>query len=405
MAEQVALLNSIHGAAHQVFDDAGFEVVTFNKSVTQAELSSLTDTARAIGVRSGPKISDLAIGDNLEAVAVFGAGVSHVQGLKASEHGVNNYGIAVFNASHENTRSVAELVVGSSIALLRDFHTHDRSMQAGTYSKADGQELRGKTLGIIGYGTIGQQVSVMAETLAMDVIAYDPFNTSRHGRAEAAESVEEVLEKADIVTLHTPGGAENHHLINADSLRHMKKGSYLINAARAELVDYDALIEALDSGRLAGAVIDVYSDKDYTEPEKNQPFDHPLRGHDKVLCLPHIGGSTREAQANIGRAVAQKVVSYLATGTTVGSVNLPSMALDTPEAGTSRLLNIHENRPGALAHLTGLISGIGLNIKGSTLRTKGDIGYAAIEVEGVIPDEALVVIGDFSGHRRTRVIT
>jgi D-3-phosphoglycerate dehydrogenase len=275
----------------------------------------------------------------------------------------------------------------------------------GIWSKKDGQEVRDKTMGIIGYGVIGNQVSVLAEAFNMDVVAYDPVTQFRHGRARSLGSMEEVLQIADVITLHVPGGKANHHIINAEKLKLMKKDAFLINAARGELVDYEALIDALDNDDLAGAAIDVYADDNYTEPEKGEPFDHPLRGHPKVLTLPHIGGSTAEAQANIGRSVALKSLGYLATGNTMGSVNIPQLGLNGLEGGTSRLLNIHNNHAGVMAKLLALVADAGLNIVNTNQKASGEIGYLAVDVEGTVPEDVLTVMKALHDTRRARIIS
>lgn len=407
MAEQVALLDSVNETARETYRGAGLEIVDFKKGVTQQELADKASNALGLGVRSGPEVTAEAMGDDLEFINVFGAGTSHITRTTEDGLGADDRGIPIFNASHENTRSVAELALGCTIVLFRDLHGHDRSMRDGVWSKTNGREIRGKTMGIIGHGTIGSQLAVMAESLNMDVVAYDPVNKFRQGRAKSLDSMEEVLAVADITSLHVPGGEANHHIIDADAIKLMKQGSYLINAARGELVDYEALLEDLDdeNGRLAGAAIDVYTDGTYKEPEKGETFDHSLRGHPKVLCLPHIGGSTAEAQAGIGRSVALKSLGYLATGNTTGSVNMPNLALNGIEPGTSRLLNVHDNHPGVIAKLSTLIAEAGLNVSSIAQRVRGEIGYVAFGVDGEIPDEALSAIRAFEATRRARIVS
>ena len=404
MTEKVALLDSINQTAFDAFDDAGFEIHDFPKNADPSELADLTDDAAALGVRSGPKITAEAMGENLEVIGVYGSGTSHIERKTADRRGADDRAIAILNASHENTRSVAEMVMGCTIALSRDFHGHDRSMQSGTYSKKDGKEVLGKTLGIIGHGVIGGQVSVLAQSMSMDVLAYDPINKTSVGRVKHVDNIEELLEGSDFVTLHAPGAKSNRHLINERTLKLMKPGSFLINAARADLVDYEALINSLDENHLAGAAIDVYTDEAYTEPEKGQPFEHILRDHPKVFCTPHIGGSTAEAQAQIGRSVALKTIGYLATGTSLGSVNIPDLQLNGIEPGTSRLLSIHDNHPGVMAELTQLLAEHSLNVRSTEQRVKGEIGYVAFDVEGVIEPESLIAIRSMQATRRAKVL-
>jgi D-3-phosphoglycerate dehydrogenase len=405
MAEKIALLEDVKSTANEVFEDAGFEVVKFSKGVDTQELAVITADVRALGVRSGPKVTPDIMGDDLEIISVYGVGTDHIKGA-------NEKGVAVVNSAHETTRSVAELVIGTTFSLSRGLHEHNRHMHDdgrghGTWTKEDGKEVRGQTMGIIGYGAIGAQVSVLAELMGMDVVYYDPIGPiAPQGRAKRLETVEAVLEQANVVSLHTPGGKKNRHLINADTLQLMRSDSYLINAARAELVDYEALGAALEAGQLAGAAIDVYTEEDvYKEPsKKGDKFDHPLKDNDKVLLLPHIGGSTREAQLNIGRGVALKTVSYLSTGSTIGSVNLPPLMLGGLEPGTNRLLNIHDNHPGVLKALTALVADHDLNITSTAQGVKGELGYVAFDVLGDIPPEVVAAMGALKATKRGRTI-
>lgn len=408
MSEKAALLESIHPAASAVYSDAGLTVIEYPKSISSEDLGSLVQEVKVLGVRSGPNVSAEMMSDNLQVIGVYGVGTNHIareSDQASGELGADGRGIAIFNSAHENTRSVAELVIGSSFALLRQIARHNRRMHDGVWTKEDGTEIRGKTMGIIGYGAIGAQVSVMAEALGMDVVYYDRDSRLPHGRAQTLESMEAVLATADIVTLHVPGGKSNHHMINANTIALMKPGSYIVNAARADLVDYNALLEALEGGQLAGAAVDVYSDDHYQEPAKRgDPFDHPLRKDDRVILLPHIGGSTLEAQQNIGHSVALKTLVYLATGNSVGSVNMPPLPLEALAPGTSRLLHIHRDQPGVLAILTSLVADQGLNVVGAIQKTKGDLGYAAIDVLGEISSDILAVAGTVKATRRVRAI-
>jgi D-3-phosphoglycerate dehydrogenase len=400
MTEKVALLDSINPAAHDVFKQADFDIITFPKSIQPAGLVAIAHEVELLGVRSGPQVTADMLHDSLHAISVFGVGTNHIERQNVDKTGADDQGIAIFNAAHENTRSVAELVIGNTFALMRGTANHHRALHDGTWTKEDGSELRGKTMGIIGYGAIGVQVSVMAEALNMDVVAYDPNPpVSAQGRAQLLNSVEEVLQAADVVTLHIPGGKDNRHYINDERIGLMKQGSYLINAARGELVDYDAVAQAIHSGQLAGAAIDVFEDKEsgIKEPaKKGDDFDHVLRGHHNVLLTPHIGGSTIEAQSSIGRQVALKSVAYLATGNSVGSVNMPPLTLGALESGTSRLLNVHDNQTGVMAEVTGLIAEAGLNAVDTKQRVKGDLGYLAIDLEGTVPKDVLRAISELA---------
>ena len=373
----------------------------FSKSIQAEELAAITATSNILGVRSGPVIPREVIesGDQLHAIGCFCVGTSHIDRASVDENG-----IALFNSVHENTRSVAEYVIGSVFGLLRRIPEHSRSLHDGVWSKTDeiSHEVRGKTLGIVGYGAIGGQVSVLAENVGMDVIYFDPNpQIPPHGRAKRLDTFEEVLAEADIVTLHIPGGKRNRHLINADSLATMKKGSYLINASRGEVVDYDAVGVALEDGQLSGIAADVFED----EPSKlGDGFEHVLKGVGRAILTPHIGGSTVEAQADIGEKTAQKLAKYLLTGDSSGSVNLPEIALEALVPETSRLLNIHTNERGALATISGVLADADLNIVSTLQKEKGDLAYVALDVEGIIEPETIDEIKLLKCSRRVRVI-
>lgn len=403
MAENVLLLDSINPAAFDVFKEAGLQTIEFEKSQSPEQLAtSIADfDVRLLGVRSGPKIpaSVIEAGQNLEAIGAFCVGTNHID-LNAA----NAEGVAVFNSVHENTRSVAEHVIASTFGLLRRIPEHNRNLHNGNWSKTDAlsHEVRGKTIGIVGYGAIGSQVSVLAESIGMDVVYYDPApQIPPHGRAQRLETMDELLGTADVVTLHVPGGERTRGMINATTIALMKKGSYLINTSRGEVVDYNAVAEAVESGQLGGVAADVFED----EPnKKGDPFDHILRDTDRAVLTPHIAGSTIEAQTDIGNKTAIKLLAYLATGNCLGSVNLPDLPLNGRQSGTSRLLNIHDNAPGVNATLNGLIAEAGLNITGSILRTRGDLGYIALDIEGDISQDLLSVIRSLRETRHTRVI-
>ncbi len=411
MTERAVLLDGIDSSAQQTFEANGFEVVKFEKSVTPEQLAELTDGAKVLGVRSGPAVPWMAMSDSLEAIGVFGVGTNHIdmsEGTGSSGQSANQRGIAVFNAAHENTRSVAELVIGSTFALARGLGDHNRAMHGGTWTKSNGSEVRGKTMGIIGYGNIGGQVSVLAEAVGMDVVAFDPDPpTPPQGRAKMLGSVEDVLAAADVVTLHAPGNRQTQHMIDAAQLEHMKPGAFLINAARGDLVDYDAIAQALDSGQLGGVAVDVYTDasRDITEPaKKGDTFDHTLVGHERALLLPHIGGSTVEAQRNIGSAVAGRIINYLDTGVSMGAVNVPNLALAPLGNGMGRLLHIHENEPGMMAELGELLANARLNVANTSQRAEVFVGYAAFDVEGEVSEHVVAAAGALAGARRARAL-
>jgi D-3-phosphoglycerate dehydrogenase / 2-oxoglutarate reductase len=402
MAEKVALLDSINPAANQVFESAGLEVITFPKSLPPDELAELTQNVRLLGIRSGPKIPAEVIesGANLEAIGCFCVGTNHV-----NHEAANQEGIAIFNSVHENTRSVAEHVIASTFGLLRRIPEHNLNLHHGEWTKTDEQsyEIRGKTMGIIGYGAIGGQVSVLAESIGMDVIYYDPApKIPAHGRAKRLEIMEDVMAKADVITLHVPGGPRTRGMINRETIAAMRPGSYLINTSRGEVVDYEAVAEAIESGQLGGIAADVFEDEPSKQGDK---FDHVLRRIGKAILTPHIAGSTIEAQADIGKKIAEKLLLYLKTGNSEGSVNLPEISsLNGLPPTASRLLNVHDNVSGVMADLSGAIAEAELNVVSSIQKTRGDIGYAAFDIESGVTPDLVQSIKTLPHNRRTRII-
>lgn len=402
MSEKAVLLDSINPAAEKSFVDSGLEVVHFPKSVTVEEFEAVIADASLLGVRSGPEVpgSVIKAGISLEAIGCFCVGTNHVDRETA-----NDQGVAIFNSVHENTRSVAEHVIGSTFSLLRRASEHNLEMHGGTWTKTDesSYEVRGKTMGIVGYGAIGGQVSNLAESVGMDVVYFDPApQIPPQGRAKRIEDFDAFLGTADVITLHVPGGARTRNMINAKTIAQMKPGSYIINAARGEVVDYEAVAEALESGQLGGVAVDVYAN----EPsKKGDPFDHVLRGMGKALLTPHIAGSTIEAQSDIGEKIAQKLAGYLATGNSAGSVNLPHLSLGNLRPDTSRLLNIHTNKPGALAEITSLIAEENLNVVHTEQDVRGDIGYVAFDIDGSVSEDTLEALADMEVTHHARVLT
>lgn len=382
---RIVLLENIHPSATQVFNAAGYDdIVTHSSALVGQELIDAVSNATVIGIRSRTQLTEevLAAATKLKTVGCFCIGTNQVDLDAALGHG-----IPVFNAPFSNTRSVAELVLGEAILLLRRVPEKNARVHQGFWDKsADGAyEARGKTLGIVGYGNIGSQVGTLAEAAGMHVIFHDIEAKLPLGNAKATASLQKFLSQADVVTLHVPGGTSTKNLINKDALAAMRPGSILINASRGSVVDIDALHDALKSGHLSGAAIDVFP----TEPKGvNEPLDSPLRGMDNVILTPHIGGSTQESQENIGMEVAEKLVSYIKTGATKGSVNFPEIS--APESsGSRRLLFIHKNLPGAMGSLTTLMAQHNLNIVSQRLQTRGDIGYAVTDTTDYINDEIL----------------
>lgn len=393
MAERAFLMDEVNPIAGEILTNAGVQVDTFPKSVSNDKLHRLAREATILGVRTSPAVDMNVLGSNkLEVVGVFSVGTDHVDLEQA-----NLCGIAVVNSPHENTRSVAEYVLFAGGSLLRGFHRHNRAMHGdgaehGTWTKTDegSHEMRGKTLGIIGHGAIGSQVSVIFEVLGVRVLVHDPSPRIEHqfGNAKLV-SKEELLAEADIVTIHVPRGPQ---VIGAQEIKQMKRGSYVINAARHSAVDYEAIIEALDSGHLAGLAADVFANEPKAFGDK---FENRLRRREDVLLTPHIGGNTEEAQQAIGKNTAERILGYLTTGSSRASVTL---ALGggklTPQPleikpGVSRVLSVHQNIPGALDHINHPIAERGFNVVGSGLVTDSKIGYAYFDIEGDFDESVL----------------
>ena len=401
MGDKAVLLNSINRAATQTFEGQGFGVIPFSKSLPPTELGELLTGVRALGVRSGPAVPDsvLHASDTLEVVGCFCVGTSHVDVDAA-----NKRGIAVFNSAFENTRSVTEFVMNCVSNLLRRTAEHNMAMHEGRWTKTDEQsyEVRNKTLGIIGYGAVGSQVSVLAEGHGMSVLYYDPYpKFPPYGNARQVYSLPELLNQSDIITLHVPGGKATRNLINETTLKLMKRGSYLINTARGEVVDYDAVAVALEDGQLAGVAADVFADEPKNEGD---PFDHVLRGQPKALLTPHVAGSTQEAQREIASRTAGKLLAYLATGNSVNCINLPELPAEPIAEGVTRVLHIHDNIPGAAAAFNSIIADYGLNIVGEELRVKGALGYAYADVQGNVHEDMVQEIASNQHTVRVRTV-
>jgi D-3-phosphoglycerate dehydrogenase len=308
----------------------------------------------------------------------------------------------VFNAPYSNTRSVAELVIGAAIMLIRRIPDKNRAAHAGTWMKdAKGSyELRGKTLGIIGYGNIGSQVSILAEAMGMKVIFYDVETKLPLGNAEDAKSLKELLGRSDVVTLHVPETSQSKYLINKTNLKYFKKGAILINYARGEVVDLEALRKSILDESIGGAAVDVFP----VEPEKNgDAFQTPLQDCPNVILTPHIGGSTEEAQQNIGEDVSIKLFNFLEKGITIGSHTVPALALP-PQEGAHRILHIHNNVPGVLSEINGQLSRHGINILGQYLKTNEQIGYVVVDVDKKISSQAFQLLKDVKDTIRVRML-
>ncbi|OZI40668.1 D-3-phosphoglycerate dehydrogenase [Bordetella genomosp. 1] len=382
---RIVLFENIHPSARAVFEAAGYtDIATYGSALPAAELRAALAGADVVGIRSRTHLDAelFEANPNLRVVGCFCIGTNQVDVDAAMKRGV-----PVFNAPFSNTRSVAELVLGEAILLLRRIPEKNARVHLGHWDKtaAGAFEARGKTLGIVGYGNIGSQISTLAEAIGMRVVYHDVEAKLPLGNARAATSLAELLEQSDVVTLHVPGGKSTENIINAETLALMKKGAILINASRGTVVDIAELHKALTSGHLAGAALDVFP----TEPKgASEPLDSPLIGLPNVILTPHIGGSTQESQENIGREVAEKLVRYIQAGTTKTAVNFPELPYLEP-AGSTRILHVHRNAPGALGTLDNLLAEQGLNILSQTLQTRGQIGYVITDVDGKVEDAVL----------------
>ena len=397
----ILFLENISDVAVKYFKDSGYcNVRKLNEALSEAQLIKEIKDVHLLGIRSKTKITAnvLAAAQKLQAIGCFCIGVNQVD-LKAA----TQKGVAVFNAPYSNTRSVAELVIGSSIMLIRKIIDKNNAAHKGIWLKdATGSyELRGKTLGIIGYGNIGSQLSVLAEAIGMKVIFFDTETKLPLGNAETRKSLKEVLSNSDIISLHVPELSSTKNLINKGNLKYFKKGSILINYARGEVVDLDALAIALgNDGKLSGAAIDVYP----WEPEKNgDTFKTPLQGLSNVLLTPHIGGSTQEAQNNIGNDVSNKLFNYLEKGVSFGSHTVPALSLPAQE-GTHRILHIHNNVPGVLSEINTQLSKNKINILGQYLKTNDLIGYVVLDVDKNLSKNALELLKEVKGTIKVRML-
>ncbi|HXE66860.1 MAG TPA: phosphoglycerate dehydrogenase [Rhodanobacteraceae bacterium] len=373
---KILLLEGIHPSATEAFHAAGYsQIEQHEKALPRAELFEALADAHIIGLRSRTQLDAEAIAHSrrLLAVGCFCIGINQVDLRAAGERGV-----PVFNAPYSNTRSVAELVIAEAILLMRRVPERNAECHRGGWAKsAEGSfEVRGKTLGIVGYGHIGTQVGVLAESLGMHVLFHDVEAKLALGNASPARDLGDLLARADIVTLHVPQTPETADMIGAGEIARMRRGAMLINASRGNVVDIEALAAALRDKHLAGAAVDVFP----KEPKgRDEEFVSPLRDFDNVLLTPHVGGSTQEAQLNIGTEVASKLVRYSDNGSTFSAVNFPEVNL--PEhAGSRRLLHIHHNVPGVLSRINDVFSQGGVNINGQHLQTQGDLGYVVIDV-------------------------
>jgi D-3-phosphoglycerate dehydrogenase len=397
---KILFLENISDAAIKVFRDAGYtDIKKVSGALSEDQLIEEIKNVHLVGIRSKTQMTKRVI-DNapkLQAIGCFCIGTNQVNLTEARKKG-----IVVFNAPYSNTRSVAELVIGASIMLIRKILDKNIAAHEGLWNKdAKGSfELRGKTLGIIGYGNIGSQVSVLAEALGMKVQFYDVVTKLPLGNAIACKNLKDLVSKSDIITLHVPETGQTKNLINKTLFKQFKKGSILINYARGEVVDLETLAKMLEEGHLSGAAIDVFP----VEPEKNgDPFSSPLQKISNVLLTPHIGGSTEEAQYNIGEDVSAKLLHFLEIGASTGSHTIPELNL-SPLEGTHRILHIHSNIPGVLSEINSTLSDNHINILGQYLKTNEDIGYVVLDVDKKLSKNAVELLRNVKGSVKVRLL-
>jgi D-3-phosphoglycerate dehydrogenase len=397
---KILMLENISDAAIKVFKDAGYaDIKKISGALSEEQLINEIKQVHMVGIRSKTQITEKVLqhAEKLQAIGCFCIGTNQVN-LQAAR----KKGIVVFNAPYSNTRSVAELVIGASIILIRKILDKNKAAHEGQWNKdAKGSfEIRGKTLGIIGYGNIGSQVSILAESLGMKVIFYDNVTKLPLGNASSRKTLKEVVSKADVITLHIPETQQTKNLINKTLLKHFKKGSILINFARGEVVDLDALATSLKGGHLSGAAIDVFP----IEPEKNgDPFSSSLQHIPNVLLTPHVGGSTEEAQHNIGEDVSAKLLQYLEMGATTGSHTVPEISL-SPQEGTHRILHIHTNVPGVLSEINTTLSENKINVLGQYLKTNDAIGYVVLDIDKKLSKNAVELLRKVKGSLKVRLL-
>jgi len=396
------LLEGVNDSAVELFVSSNFSnIERLPKALDADGLLQAIKGVDLLGIRSRTQLTHeaLAGADRLVAVGCFSVGTNQVDLDAARQRG-----IPVFNAPFSNTRSVAELVIGEIVMLLRRIFPRSSAAHKGGWDKSatDSHEVRGRTLGIVGYGNIGSQLSTMAEGMGMKVIYYDHTDRLRHGNTEPVESLQNLLAQSDIVSLHVPETPATHGMIGEAELRLMKRGAYLINNSRGTVVDLDALSRAVREGHLAGAALDVFP----VEPSSNsERFESPLQGLENVILTPHIGGSTEQAQDRIGREVARKMIDYVDSGSTMGAVNFPQVQLQARSLG-ARFSHVHRNAPGMLRRLNEVFLQRDINIFAQYLETDNEVGYVVLDADlaGQSSSEILDEIRELDGTIRARLI-
>ncbi len=394
------LLENVHPEARTLLERAGLEVIERRSALDEAELEAALPGVVLLGIRSKTRISAaaLAAAPDLIAVGAFCIGTDQIDLTAAS-----SLGVAVFNAPYSNTRSVVELTLAEVIALTRRLTEKDRAMHAGRWDKSahGAHEVRGRTLGIVGYGNIGAQLSVVSEALGMRVVFYDTADKLVLGNAHRCVSLDELLEISDIVTLHVDGRPSNSSLFGEKEFSRMRPGAMFLNLCRGFVVDHEALRAHLLSGHLAGAAVDVFPDEPRSSGDE---FTSVLRDLPNVILTPHIGGSTEEAQADIGAFVGGKLTDFIAEGTTSLSVNLPQVALP-PAVGTHRLAHLHRNVPGVMAEINSVLAEHAVNVEAQLLGTRGDLGYALTDIGIDYPEDVVARLREMAPTVRLRVLS
>jgi D-3-phosphoglycerate dehydrogenase len=396
---KVLLLENVHPVARAAFEREGFDIEVVTGSLSESDLKAKIKGVNVLGIRSKTQITSEVVksADKLWSIGAFCIGTNQID-LEYT----NQSGLPVFNAPYSNTRSVAELIICELVALSRQLG--DRSMAAHKQiwdkSVKGSREVRGKVLGIIGYGHIGSQVSVLAESLGLSVIFYDVVRKLPLGNSKQMESMDEVLKAADFVTLHVPETPQTMGLFSAREFKKMKKGSHFLNASRGTVVNIPDLAASLKSGQLAGAALDVFPEEPLTNDDV---FKSELQELPNVILTPHIGGSTEEAQEAIGREVSDALISYLKRGTTLGSVNFPKVDMPATE-GCHRILNVHQNTPGVLRDINKIVSDLGANIRAQSLSTDSKIGYLLMDMEKSDAESAAAAINGLRTSIKTRIL-
>ncbi|APU66986.1 MAG: phosphoglycerate dehydrogenase [Bacteroidota bacterium] len=396
---KVLLLENVHADAVDIMKKEGYNVSTISGALDEEELSEKIKDVSILGIRSKTQLTAKVLenANRLIAVGAFCIGTNQID-LEACL----NKGVAVFNAPFSNTRSVVELAIGEIILLMRNLPDRIAEMHQGQWNKSakGSYEIRGKKLGIVGYGNIGSQLSVVAEAIGFDVYYYDLVEKLALGNATKCSSLEELFKIVDVVTLHVDGRKENTNMIGDKQLSWLKEGSYFLNLARGQVVDVDALKKHIESGRIAGAGVDVFP----KEPKTNQEeFQSVLRGLPNLILTPHIGGSTEEAQENIGNFVPGKIINYINTGGTTNSVNFPNLQLPTLE-NAHRLIHIHHNKPGIIAHINRILAANDINIVGQYLKTNETIGYVITDIDKEYDDHVIEELKAIQGTIKFRVL-